>query len=207
MELPEVFAVIDTETGGLDPKTDALLSVGVVVVNTRLDSVIKSREWTIQPHKDLKVCERALRVQGLTWADMERFYQEGDTEEDAAIEIYQTLTEYLGYDESVWRKSVFAFNSDFDAGFLMALSRRTTSNIQLERSGYQGWRCARQLYLLLQTLGVCPPGEANLSAAIAALLPGEERPVKHEALADAMLTAKFVDKSLRILTGKGKGDG
>lgn len=45
-----MIAFIDTETTGLDPKVHEIVSVGIVLVDTRLQ-ILEKREWLVRPER------------------------------------------------------------------------------------------------------------------------------------------------------------
>jgi ribonuclease T len=110
--------IIDTETGGLNPETDALLSVAAIHVESGAEILIM-----IAPAPGLQLTEEALKVNGL---DPELLAKEGMPEKEAI----GLLSMWLG----IFGKQEWAgCNPEFDRGFIDAAFTRSGLKNRLPR--------------------------------------------------------------------------
>ena len=159
---PLVF--VDTETGGLDPATDALLSLAAIRTDCMAGKVLGEMDVKVTPYPFLLIHARAAEVNGYTpehWA--------GASSE--AIELARFAELAAG---AVW----VGHSPAFDIGFLQAAFAR--HSLPWPKLGYRypidtavlAWpllRAGRVDDLKLQTiraaLAVYPAGEAHTAGA------------------------------------------
>lgn len=103
---------IDTETGGTDPKVNALLQVAAVVF---IDGVEKGRyNWKMKPAKGKIIDPEALAVTGCTLEEIE-------TREESAIAFQafrNMLSQYISKFDRRDKFQMIGWNSQFDDSFL-----------------------------------------------------------------------------------------
>lgn len=164
--------VIDCETTGLDPKTDRIISLGMVEVkNGRIG---QSREWFFNPG-NVPISQEALQVHGIT----EEFLRDKPAIKSALPEILGLLHEAL----------VGAHHLNFDMGFLKAETKR--NNFPSPEAFIAGTFDTMEM-----SKEKWPGKVASLDGLCSRLgIPTAHR-VKHGALMDAMLCAEaFVQMS------------
>lgn len=166
--------VIDTETGGLNPETDALLSVGLV--DWRDGLVTRQAEILIDA-EGLACSPKALEVNGI---DIDAHHAYSVTRAEAA-RLIRDFAAPMG------RPWLAGHNAQFDIGFVRRLFtpetlRQTFSHRVLD---------TLQILAFLEHAGLIPPGIGKLDQAISYF--GIEMPEgkRHTALADALATAEL----------------
>ena len=192
--------LFDTETGGLNAVGDALCSIGAVVFDTdapTVDECILARaHWPIcVPFRvALRVTERALEIQGLKRSDLA---DSGRVTEAQAVEYF------IGWaDDALGRYDLtfghlWAWNAEFDGGFLRAAAER--QNLSIPRT----FRCAQQFAWSLQDLGIIRgPGGSRLTHWAEHY--GLTQPEPHNAQADAEVAATVLWHLVRALKHGGE---
>lgn len=109
--------VLDTETGGLSPETDALCSISIKLFNNSSKDILTIY---IKPTK-LKYNARAMKVNGLT----KKFLRENGVTEKQAI---AKLRDYVSTHE---KGELIGQNVKFDYAFLEALFKRHDEKFDL----------------------------------------------------------------------------
>ena len=114
---------IDTETGGLDPKIHALTSicVGAFTLFPDREPEINTFYRAIRPTTELAVPDVALRVQGVSQAEIYGNSRATEKETLASLSLWLSANELLGL-------PVWAHNADFDRSFLSAACDRKYSS-------------------------------------------------------------------------------
>jgi DNA polymerase III epsilon subunit-like protein len=174
--------VLDTETGGLNPETDALLSVGLV---DWCDGQV-TRQTEILVDAAGLICDpKALAVNNI---DLDLHHAYSVSRDEAAQQI-QTFCQPMG------RPWLAGHNVQFDIGFVRRLFapdvlRKTVSHRCLD---------TMQVLAYLGHCGRIPDGIGKLDQAIAHF--GIEVPAgqRHTALADALATACLYTKLLEVV--------
>lgn len=106
-----VVIFLDTETGGLNPETDSLLSIGLIAYETHTDQIVDRQEILVWDD-DLNKNPDALAVNGI---DVEQHRA-------AAISRNEAAKRLAGFVLPEWRKARMAcHNAPFDVGFVRAL--------------------------------------------------------------------------------------
>ena len=170
---------LDTETGGLDPATDSLLSIGLVAYNPATGAVLDEREilvWDDELRKD----PEALRVNGI----------DPDIHRPAAIsrETAARLVEHFVRPE--WRRATLVcHNAPFDLGFIRPL-------LGVERFERLFWHQVLDtmaVVLFLSHVGRLPRGIASLQRCAEYFrIVAQGR--AHTALADAKTTLQLYER-------------
>lgn len=191
------FIALDYETSGLDPKTNAPVSLGVAVFDG--GSVIASKEWTIAPPKrDGKVTRVydvfALKVSGKTLKEIES----GDPIAVVMTELAQFVRDFASPGDMV-----VAFNAPFDYGFyseclfLGGSWNQHARRFETFKPPLVGpWQCARMLCVEMlnldgYNLDNCA-GHFGLSRSASA----------HGALEDAILAGHIYCKVTALMQGE-----
>lgn len=107
---------IDTETGGLNPREDALLSVGLVVWED--GKVLASRDWKIKSG-DKNYCISALNINNI---DIKEHNSVACEPEVAAFEIIEFIDEWFPTKAA----TLAGHNVSFDRDFLQTLIEEYT---------------------------------------------------------------------------------
>lgn len=205
------FIYIDLETGGFDHKLHSLLSIGAVYGEITGEGLTILSEFhsLILPAPGTSVCVDALRVQGLTWGDLD------DSQYEERVYEYEglaRLSEWLHQHDAA-RLPIFAHNAPFDRDFLSTAIRRSAykNTVLAPLVGRDArWSCTRFLAESLVAFkcmelplgGTLPDGkEVKPGVSLDALCLHfglELREGGHDALGDARLGAQVLGKLARI---------
>lgn len=173
----------DVETGGLDPKTDALLSVGLAVLSD--GEIVGSAHWDVQP-EGRRVDPEALAVNGI---DLDRHVRFAYSREVVAGLVATFCRTVFGEQPATLGGHVVSF----DVGFLKELfvgrrygtlfSHRTIDTAIIAR--------------FLMDAGLLRAESAGLGSVCEAL--GIVNPRPHDALEDALASAAAYAKMLKLV--------
>lgn len=170
------IAWIDTETGGLDPSTSALLSVAVVTSNG------KSFEARIKAADGLVCTPEALAINGLN-------PEEGEAEAVVARKLAQFLATSNAH-------VLGGANCAFDVAFIRAMSAR----VHIDILGWPGKRAPVDILsiaLYLRDMGKMMFEKANLNQ-VAACLNLSRSGAFHGAMEDTMLARDCYNAMLKL---------
>lgn len=177
------WVVVDFETGGLDPRTTSIVSVGLCRI-VEVGGEFHVREvdgWKVQP--DRPVHPEAAKVNGYT----EEGWKFG-------LPQKESLKRLKG-----WRRKgedVIAHNADFDRSFMFA----TEDRMRLKTYWPRKWLCTMQVSLWLDALGIGEwPNHKLDTLAKAAGHWADGRPETHEAGDDAVACAQGFMWAMRQL--------
>jgi DNA polymerase-3 subunit epsilon len=173
--------VLDTETGGLDPSTDALLSVGLADWEDGV--VLRKTEILIDP-EGLNCDPKALAVNGI---DLEIHAAYAVSRAEAGVQI-------RAFCRPMGRPWIAGHNVQFDIGFIRRLFDPGTLRMVFSHRVLD----TMQVLAYLGHTGKIPDGIGKLDQAIAHF--GIEVPAgqRHTALADALATADLYTKLLAV---------
>lgn len=176
--------VLDTETGGLNPETDALLSVGLV--DWRDGDVLRQEEILIDA-ESLVCSPQALAVNGI---DLDLHHGYSVTRAEAAERIRDFCA-------PMGRPWIAGHNVQFDIGFVRRLFapdvlRKTFSHRVMDTMQVLGY---------LGHAGLIPVELAKLDQAMAHFGITMPEGKRHTALADALATAELYSRLLKVITG------
>lgn len=166
------LVAIDTETSGLDPATDFILSLGAVTSTgaTFYRLILPPRTW-LGTRK--KVGAGAIAVNGYNLAAWKK---RGAVE---ARDAARSFALWLAHVAKEGARRPLAHNAGFDRAFLDAFSTETNTHFPLNHR----WECSMAALSFAQRAGIVRPGPASLDHL--AHISAQERPKIHDALADA----------------------
>jgi DNA polymerase III epsilon subunit-like protein len=179
--------VLDTETGGLNPETDALLSVGLV--HWQDGQIVRQQEILVDA-EGLQCSPKALEVNGID-LDLHHAYSVSRAEAWAQIQEFG---------RPISRSFIVGHNVQFDLGFVRRLEP------ERERRAFGSFGRFSldtiQIMAFMRHAGLLPPGKGlNLTDAMAHFgitMPAGKR---HTALADALATAELYTRLLDTIAG------
>lgn len=187
------IAFLDTETGGLNPHTDALLEIGLHLPHAPhldLSSVIL-------PDPDLNITDGAKRVNGWPKAYEGRAKI---TEPEAILLLQRRLKE-----ENV--RVLVCHNAPFDTAFIKSAAHRARKLLeeQPEPKPFSLPRtlCTMSMGAAMNAMGAFSEDKQipSLDFLLKELCPGFRRPRPHTALDDAKATAEVYQAMLLALKG------
>lgn len=176
------FLAFDVETGGLSPERHALTQIAAVACTGEGEggraTIVEQIALPVRPLPYLQIEDEALAVQGHTRASLAA--RPLAVPEREVTRLFLRWLEGLGED---WHEApLVAHNAAFDAGFLLALLRRTGGDLR-ERP----LLCTLERQKAIQHRGQIPKGSLKLRDCVERL--GLSQAEAHEALADATLAA------------------
>jgi ribonuclease T len=182
--------VIDVETGGLDPQRHAILSLGVVALDTASGHTTALELLINDPHGD--VTEEAIRKNRLDPIAVRRT---GLSPEEAVSRLEDFVLPHL----QAGQKAVLAgHHVAFDVAFLRRLYRLAAAEDDFNaRYGYRTVDL-HSAYMLLAEAGLVPwLARASLDAIALSLGVSQDPDKRHTALGDALTTARCLWKLLQ----------
>ncbi len=179
------FIVVDTETGGVDPYTDALLSIGarrVSYISSKRLLSVKPEGFScyVMPEEGLRINDSALLVNQI---EMSTVNDSGLTELDSLMKFYSFCASFRRTREF---PVLLGWNVDFDVSFLKQISKRTGNPWP-----FKSWFDISHYWRDMKIFGECESIFRGITEAANVLL-GES--VVHEALADVDITIKLLGK-------------
>jgi len=182
--------VIDVETGGLDPQRHAVLSLGVVALDTASGHTTALELLISDPHGD--VTEEAIRKNRLDPAQVRRT---GLSPEEAVSRLEDFVLPHL----QAGQKAVLAgHHVAFDVAFLRRLYRLADAEDDFNaRYGYRTVDLHSAYMLLAEACLVPWLARASLDAIALSLGVPQDPDKRHTALGDALTTARCLWKLLQ----------
>ena len=183
MAVKTPWFVIDVETGGLDPQRHAILSLGVVALDTASGHTETLELLISDPHGD--VTEEAIRKNRLDPAQVRRT---GLSPEEAVGRLEDFILPHLQAD----KKAVLAgHNVSFDIAFLRRLYRLASAEDHFTARYSHRAVDLHSAYMLLAEAGLVPRlASASLDAIALSLGVPQDPDKRHTALGDALTTAR-----------------
>jgi len=189
------LVIIDTETGGIDPLKDSILTLAAVIwengeISDQMELHIKESPIVAEPE--------ALRINRINLEDIRKY----GLEPRAAVEHFET---FLNKSFDLQAEVVLAgHNIAFDIAFLKRLYRLAGREYP-KRFSHRTFDTASVLrYLNLGSVIHTTDVSSNTAFAYFNVSPSEEK--RHSALADALATARLITGLVRLLedrTGRG----
>lgn len=181
--------VIDTETGGLDPDKNSLLSLGAVVYH---DGAIVDEFYSLVHEPEFLAEESALKVNNLTREQVER-------DGESPAQVVAALENMLLRHDMRSRVTLVAHNAPFDLPFLKRLYRLACKD-WAKRFSYRAL-CTQNGALMLDLSGriVLPGGSASLDNLCKLWQIDLNRSGGHNALDDARAAAMVLKKIVEVI--------
>jgi DNA polymerase III epsilon subunit-like protein len=185
------FLVVDTETGGLDPREHSILTLGAVIwkdggIEDTLDLMIAEPE--------INACPEALKINGL---DLDDVRAHGLDPTTAVL----TLQNFLLMNDLRGKVQLVAHNLPFDVGFIQRLFRLAGREYPFSHRGI----CTMSTALFLR---LCKRHTANGASADVLFryfgIDANRSDGHHRALDDAIGTAKLLTKLMECTRPEGR---
>lgn len=186
------FLVVDTETGGVDPATQSLLSVGLVV----WDAGCLGAQLEILVAEDpLVTTPEAMAVNRI---DIDRHMACAVAPKAAVEQIEGFVAAHFADVLEAEEKVVLAgHNIGFDVGFLKRLYRLAEAPFD-SRFSHRSVDTA-SIMRFLHLCGLAPAAATTSDGAFAFLKVTPEAADRHTALADARATARLLGAAIRLV--------
>lgn len=186
------FLVVDTETGGVDPATQSLLSVGLVVWDTgRLGAQLE----ILVGEDPLVATPEAMAVNRI---DIDRHMARAVAPKIAVAQIERFVAAHFANTLKAGEKVVLAgHNIGFDVGFLKRLYRLADAPFD-SRFSHRSVDTA-SIMRFLHLCGLAPAAATTSDGAFAFLEVTPEAADRHTALADARATARLLGAAIRLV--------
>ena len=180
--IPEKIVVFDTETTGLNPSKHHILEIGAVKFN-KSDYRANGEIYTFQAFikQEKPIPPSATEINGIT----DEMVKDGDTEIEAINKFIDFVGDY----------SLYAYNQEFDMGFLIAAAKRNGVDNELSQ-----WTCTDLLNFSRDNLDlpnyrlgtVCDFLEISYSG-------------QHRAVNDSLMSLQLFIKLTQQLTARDMG--
>jgi len=188
---PDKILFIDTETGGIDPSIDSLLSIGLVV--WKESRIIGEKEILVNDGV-LHVTDQALAINGI---DLEEHKKAAVSPGQAIQAFDEFLAQYFEAGEKV---TLGGHNINFDVNFLKTFLTKNNYSFQ-QRFSHRHVDTASVLFYLYLTGKL---KQKIVSSQDAFDFFGITVTGRHTALGDAVATATLFTKLVSILYRDGK---
>lgn len=173
--------VVDVETGGFNPRTDALLEIAAVTLRmTETGELVPDETVSthVQPFEGANLEPKSLEVTGIDpWHPL----RAARNEHDALSFVFQPVRRAVK-DNGCTRAILVGHNASFDLGFV---------NAAVERSGIRRNPFHPFSYLDTVTLGALAYGQTVLARASRAAGLEWEQSEAHSAVYDTQMTARL----------------
>ena len=186
--------VVDVETGGFNPATDALLEIGAVLLKIDSDGELipgETLRYHVKPFPGAKLEPASLQVTGI---DPYHPLRPAIDEADALRGLFQRVRKEVK-DHDCTRAVLVGHNAFFDLQFI---------NAAVERSGVKRNPFHPFSSFDTVTLAGCTFGQTVLGRAVAAAGFEWDDSQAHSALYDAMMTAHLFCECLRRIRSNGR---
>ncbi|GAB6072534.1 3'-5' exonuclease [Venenivibrio stagnispumantis] len=161
------FVAFDTETTGLNPKEDDILSIGAVKIKNNQILLSERFYQLVKPVKEIN--EESIKIHGLRKKDLEN-----------GIDVYEAIDKFVRF---VGNRTLVGYYIEFDIAminkYFKKLSGTTLPNRYIDISGlYYDYK-----------IGIIPQGNVDLR--LDTIIKDLDIPTfgKHDALNDAIITA------------------
>ena len=173
--------VVDVETGGFNPRTDALLEIAAVTLRMTDKGALEPDETVsthVQPFEGANLEPKSLEVTGIDpWHPL----RAARNEHDALSYVFQPVRRAVK-ENSCTRAILVGHNASFDLSFV---------NAAVERSGIRRNPFHPFSYLVTVTLGALAYGQTVLARASRAAGLEWEQSEAHSAVYDTWMTARL----------------
>lgn len=183
------YVIFDTETGGLDPATDAIVSIGAVVWDSALGRLPEPEFYAVVNDTTGRLSPEALRVNGFTAEAIKA----GQTPRDAWDGFVRFCQDQFGRE----RVLLGGHNTGFDVGFLRRLAREANAGGRVDAIFSHRTICTMNTLRFLGLSGWTPPDLGSLVQAVEALR--VEKQEAHNALGDARMAADLLTMLVNLV--------
>ena len=173
--------VIDVETGGVNPDTDALLEVGAVFLSVDAEgklAISDSIHFHVEPFEKARITQEALRINKIK---PDHPFRLADSEADMLKTLFKKTRQEITKHRCS-RAVLVGHNAHFDLSFLQAAVRRC----EIENSPYHRFTCYDTA-----TLGAAALGQSVLAKALQVAKIEFDKSQAHSARYDAEVTAEL----------------
>lgn len=175
----------DTETGGLDPDTSALLSIGLV--DWQDGAVLRQEEILVDP-EGLACTPKAMEVNRIE-LDIHCAY---------SVSRSEAGQRFKAFCQPMSRPLIAGHNIEFDLGFIRRLFAQGSLSYVVSHRTLD----TMQILAYLGHCGLIPPGIGKLDQAIQYFGIEVEPGKRHTALADAIASAQVYTAALDLIRRK-----
>jgi DNA polymerase-3 subunit epsilon len=182
--MKERILFIDTETGGINPDVDSLLSIGLVCWEN--GEILAKKEIFIK-HKEYHIVKRAQSINGITEEFLEKY---GITEEMAINELLDFCKLNFSFNNRI---TIAGHNISFDVNFLKKLFKN--NNLSFSKYFSHRFIDTASILMFLSYANKLPNGIISSSEAFKYY--GIYIENRHSAVEDALATAKMFTKILK----------
>jgi DNA polymerase III epsilon subunit-like protein len=184
--------VLDTETGGIDPISHSILSIGAAVWD---DGTIRGEFETLIAEPVLTVTPRALEINNINLVEHCKL---GVPPDEAMQRFRLFLTEFMGKElQSEDKITLVGHNIGFDVGFLKRLCR--LAGIHFEDMFSHRMLDTAGLLRFLTLTETLPLSGAGLTEALEYFQICVATDLRHTALGDARATAQLLTKLVNLV--------
>lgn len=178
--------VIDTETSGLDPQKNCILSLAAVVYH---DGAIEdAKQWLVLDLNG-EFDEEAMKLHGIT---KERLIAEGFSPWSVIRQMEQMLARH----DMRGQVTLAGHNLPFDMGFLERLYRLADDPGGYRKQFRYGGLCTKATALLMEQAGLLNITSSSLTEVAPALGLKHDSAEAHDALTDALVTAQVLRRMI-----------
>lgn len=173
--------VVDVETSGLNPETDALLEVAAIMIKLGSDGMLypcKTLAYNLEPFVGARIDPEALAITGIDPTDPLRF---AISEKQALHCLFAKIREQVALDKCQ-RAVLVGHNAWFDLAFILAAARRS----HLTENPFHSFTTFDTA-----TLAAVALGETVLAKAVRAIKIPFDVTQAHSAIYDAERTAEL----------------
>lgn len=173
--------VVDVETGGLDPATNALLEIAAILIESDSNGSLRPAEavvFQVEPFAGGRIADKALEITGI---DPAHPLRPAIPEKEALLRVFRPVRRALRA-SGCQRAILVGHNSFFDLGFLNAAVARTG----IRRNPFHPFTSFDTA-----TLAGVLLGQTVLARALEAVAIPHDPSAAHSAIYDARVTAEL----------------
>lgn len=183
--------VIDTETGGLNPETDSILSLAVVIWRDR-ELVDETQIFVCEP--EMRMDAESTRIHGI---EPDWLRRNGSLPHQAVSKLEGFIATRLPDSPEGTKFILAGHNVGFDVGFLKRLYRLAGRDFARHFSHRTFDTASTGLFLILA--GLLPPGAASSDELFGYFKIPFGKKERHSALGDARATARLINSMLGLM--------
>jgi len=184
------YVIFDTETGGLDPATDALISLGACVWDSEKGRLPEPEFHSLVNDHPGRLDPGALKVNGFTEAHIR----------ESGLGPALVWQEFVRFCQGVFGRDqvlLGGHNTGFDVGYLKRLARITGNAARYEAIFSHRTVCTMNTVRYLCLAGRLRAGMGGLLQVVEEL--GIEKQAAHHALGDARMAADLLTRLVDLV--------